>query len=165
VAYSGDKWGEGECPTKTGALDGGSEAERMFLGEYQHSLDVKGRVILPSRFRDQLAAGAFLTSEVDGCLAVWTPEEFEVKAAEMKAKLRGGPSERNQARVFFAGAVEGTPDRQGRVAIPQHLRDFAGLDREVVINGLFDHLEIWSAERWPEKKAEGERELAQGAAS
>ena len=134
----------------------------MFLGEYQHSLDVKGRVILPARFREQLADGAVLTSEVDGCLAVWTPAEFQVRAAEMNELRRRGAAGRDVARVFFAGAVDATPDRQGRVAIPQHLREFAGLERDVIINGSFDHLEVWSAERWSDKKAEGIRALAEG---
>ena len=134
----------------------------MFLGEYQHSLDVKGRIILPARFRESLAGGAVLTSEVDGCLAVWTPAEFEVRAAEMNEFRRRGRDGRDVARVFFAGAVDTVPDKQGRVPIPQHLREFAGLQRDVVINGSFDHLEVWSAERWAAKKAEGIQALAEG---
>ena len=130
----------------------------MFLGEHLHSLDVKGRVILPARFRDDLAA-AYVTSEIDGCLALWPPDDFERRAQEMKDRARGGPDDRNVARVFFAGAQEASPDRQGRVALPANLRAFAQLDREVVVNGAFDHVEIWDAASWRDKKTAGERAL------
>src|SRR4051812_21873310 len=135
----------------------------MFFGEHQHALDPKGRVILPARFRDQLADGAYLTSEVDGCLAVWTPDDFHARAVEMRERARGGPADRQVARAFFSGAVEAPPDKQGRIAVPQHLRDFAGLERDVVITGQFDRIEIWDATQWAEEKARGNRGLAAGA--
>lgn len=130
----------------------------MFLGEHLHSLDAKGRVILPARFREELSE-AYVTSEVDGCLALWPPEDFRRRAQEMKERARGGPDDRNVARVFFAGAQKASPDRQGRVALPGHLREFAHLGREVVVNGVFDHVEIWDAASWRGKKAAGERVL------
>ena len=130
----------------------------MFLGEHLHSLDAKGRVILPARFREELSE-AYVTSEIDGCLALWPPDDFERRAHEMKERARGGPADRNVARVFFAGAQAATPDRQGRVALPGNLRQFANLDREVVVNGAFDHVEIWDAASWREKKQAGERAL------
>ena len=132
----------------------------LFLGEYQHSLDAKGRVILPARFRDQLGEHAYVTSEQDGCLALWTPEEFEVKAAEVKERARRG--QREVARVFFSGTVEASPDRQGRIAIPPGLREFAGLERDVVVAGLYDHIEIWDAAAWRRTKQVGEQRLAAG---
>lgn len=131
----------------------------MFLGEHSHSLDAKGRVILPARFRDQLES-AFVTSEVDGCLALWPPEEFEGRSQEMKAKWRGTPADRNQARAFFAGAQDASPDKQGRVAIPPALRAFARLEREVAVTGAWDHVEIWDAATWQETKRRGEQGLA-----
>lgn len=131
----------------------------MFLGEHNHSLDAKGRVILPSKFRDQLA-DAYVTSEMDGCLALWPSEEFQRRAVEMKERLRGTSDDRNVARVFFAGAQEAAPDKQGRVALPSHLRDFAQLRRDVVVNGAFDHVEIWDAATWRLRKEAGERALA-----
>ena len=134
----------------------------MFFGEFQHSLDDKGRVILPAKFRDQLADGAFITSEIDGCLAVWAPEDFEARAREMRDKARGGAADRQVARAFFSGTVEAPPDRQGRVGIPTHLRDFAGLTEKVVITGQFDRIEIWDAARWQQEKASGNRGLAAG---
>lgn len=133
----------------------------MFLGESSHSLDAKGRLILPARFRDQLDV-IFLTSEVDKCLAIWPPEEFSVKAARMQGLLLGNSDERKIGRAFFAGALEATLDRQGRLAIPPSLRSFAGLDKEVTVAGQFNHLEIWDAGAWATTKREGEQGLAGG---
>ena len=131
-----------------------------FLGEYQHALDAKGRFILPARLRDQLGDVAYVTSDDDGCLALWRPEEFDVKASEIRERARQG--ERDVQRAFFAGAMEASPDKQGRVAISQALRDFAGLERDVVVVGLYDHIEIWDAANWQRTKEVGEQRLAAG---
>ncbi|MGH9226419.1 MAG: division/cell wall cluster transcriptional repressor MraZ [Acidimicrobiales bacterium] len=131
----------------------------MFLGEHTHALDDKHRVILPVKFREPLA-GAFITSEIDGCLGLWPAEEFSLRAAEMKERAKGGEEDRNVARFFFAYAREASPDKQGRVALPLHLREFAHLDKDVVINGAWDHVEIWDAAVWQQKKQAGERALA-----
>ena len=101
----------------------------MFLGEHQHSLDAKGRVILPARFRDQLEDGAVMAKALDGCLAVYPVEEFQRVAANLQDARSRGATERQAARSYFSGAVEITPDKQGRVAIPAHLRTFAELER------------------------------------
>src|SRR2546421_8381608 len=136
----------------------------MFFGEHTHSLDGKGRVILPAKYRGRLADGVVATSAVDGCLAVWAPDDFEVRAREMQDKAKSGSrAERDQARAFFSGTVEVVPGPQGRVALPAHLREFAGLHDEVVITGQFDHIEIWDAERWRQRKQAGEQGLAAGA--
>jgi MraZ protein len=131
-----------------------------FLGEYQHALDAKGRFILPARFREHLGDQAYVTSEEDGCLALWRPEEFDVKASEIRERARRG--ERDVERAFFAGAMEASPDRQGRVAIPTGLREFAALERDVVVVGLYDHIEIWDAAAWRRTKQGGEQRLAAG---
>ena len=131
-----------------------------FLGEYQHALDAKGRFILPARFREHLGDQAYVTTEEDGCLALWRPEEFDVKATEIRDRARRG--ERDVQRAFFAGAMEASPDKQGRVAISQALRDFAGLERDVVVVGLYDHIEIWDAANWQRTKEVGEQRLAAG---
>lgn len=130
----------------------------MFLGTYEHSLDVKGRVILPVKFREQLEAGAFLAKSLDGCLALYTTEGFEKVAQDMQEKARRGGNERNAVRSFAAGAAEATPDRQGRISIPAHLRSFAGLEREVVVTGALSRIEIWDATRW--RTIDSEAELA-----
>ena len=132
----------------------------MFLGEFLHSLDPKGRLILPARFRELLTQ-AFVTSQMDGCLALWPPADFRARAEEMKVLLKGSPVERSMARVFFAGAQEASPDRQGRIAIPANLRHFAHLseERQVVVTGAWDHLEIWDVETWEQSKGAGESAL------
>lgn len=132
----------------------------MFLGEYQHSLDVKGRVILPAKHRDQLAEGGFVSKGIDGCLCVYTNEEWERVADEVRELSKRGTRERQAARTFFSGAADVTPDKQGRVAIPQPLRDYAGLERDVVVAGLYSRIEIWDAQRWNERNRQGEHALA-----
>jgi MraZ protein len=134
----------------------------MFLGEYEHSLDAKGRVILPAKFRDQLEGGAVMARALDGCLAVYPVEEFERVATHLQDARSRGATERRAARSYFSGAVEITPDKQGRVAIPAPLRTFAKLEREVTVTGNFDHLEIWDRETFRQHDAEGQASIAGG---
>lgn len=125
----------------------------MFLGEHSHSLDSKGRIILPARFRDELGV-AILTSESAKCLALWPPDPFNEKAAQLRERAKGGSEQEEwRARLFFNGAFETRPDQQGRVAIPSHLREYAGFDRDVVVSGQYDHLEIWDAATFQQEKA------------
>ena len=131
----------------------------MFLGEFQHSLDTKGRVILPARYRDQLAEGAYVTKGRGGCLSVFTPEDFEDVASQVRDQSKRGAKELNAARVFFSGALEVKPDKQGRVALPQNLREYAGLTREVVVAGVFSRIEIWDRDRWLELDRVGAQAL------
>ena len=132
----------------------------MFLGTYEHSLDAKGRVILPAKFRERLEAGAYLARSLDGCLSLYDAEEFDRVAQDMQEKARRGAVERNAVRSFAAGATEATPDKQGRITIPAHLRSFAGLEREVVVTGALTRIEIWDAARWRDIDTEAERALA-----
>ncbi len=131
----------------------------MFLGEFQHSLDTKGRVILPARYREQLAEGAYVTKGRGGCLSVFTPEDFEDVASQVRDQSKRGAKELNAARVFFSGALEVKPDKQGRVALPQNLREYAGLTREVVVAGVFSRIEIWDRDRWLELDRVGAQAL------
>lgn len=119
----------------------------MFVGTFEHSLDDKGRVVLPSTFRSHLADRGFL-SKLDGCLGLWTPEEFENVAALIRDQVRDGRVRPDALRVFAADAAEVKPDSQGRISIPQRLREFAGFERDVVVNGRLDRIEIWDARRW-----------------
>lgn len=137
----------------------------MFWGEYTHSLDDKGRIILPAKFREPLQRGAYVTAHFDGCLAVWTPEEFEGVKTAVTENARRGPEERKTARAFFARTVDVVPDRQGRIPIPPALREFAGLEREVIVTGQNNRIEIWNPGRWRDVREEGARSLADGAAS
>ena len=131
----------------------------MFLGEFQHSLDTKGRVILPARYRDQLAEGAYVTKGRGGCLSVFTAEEFEGVANTVREQSKQGAKQLNAARAFFSGAQEVRPDKQGRVALPQNLREYAGLTREVVVAGVFSRIEIWDRDRWLELDRVGAQAL------
>lgn len=128
----------------------------MFFGEFEHAVDLKGRVILPAKFREAFAEGAFVTRVIDGCLAVYTPDEFVILAKEMRDKARRGPVQRNVTRTFAAGTAEVVPDRQGRIALPQNLRSFAELTDRVTVTGQINRLEIWDAEKWARVNGEGE---------
>ncbi|MDQ3896431.1 MAG: division/cell wall cluster transcriptional repressor MraZ [Actinomycetota bacterium] len=133
----------------------------MFLGEYTPTLDEKGRLTLPAKFREQLET-AYLTSEVDQCLALWPPEEFAVRARELREQAKRDAASHDRAAYFFAGAQEVTPDKQGRIAIPQSLREFAGLQQQApaVVTGFFDHVEIRASTAWQEKKSRGAEGMA-----
>ena len=134
----------------------------MFLGQYQHSLDEKGRVILPAKFRSQLEGGAYMARGLDGCVCVYPTDEWERVSSNMRELATRGTQERQAARSFFAGAAEVTPDRQGRVPVPVHLRDFAGLslEREVVVAGVLSRIEIWDAQNWAAREQEGEQVIS-----
>ena len=133
----------------------------MFLGEYTPTLDEKGRLTLPAKFREQLET-AYLTSEVDQCLALWPPEEFAARARELRELAKRDAAAHDRAAYFFAGAQEVTPDKQGRIAIPPALREFAGLAQQApaVVTGFFDHVEIRAPGPWQEKKSRGAEGMA-----
>jgi len=147
-----------------GATDGADDrhTEARFYGNHEHAVDPKGRVILPARFREPFRDGAFLTKLPEGCLGVWTPQEFDRRTAAMLEKGRQGQAERNVARVWAAGAFEVAADAQGRLAIPPQLRAYAALEGDVVVNGAINHVEIWNARKWQEIDAEGSQFLLSG---
>jgi MraZ protein len=131
----------------------------MFLGEYTPTLDDKGRLTLPAKFRDQLET-AYLTSEADQCLALWPPEEFAVRAAEVRQQAKRDAASHDRAAFFFAGAQEVVPDKQGRIAIPPPLREFANLQGPVVVTGFMDHVEIRASGAWQQKKSRGAESMS-----
>jgi MraZ protein len=133
-----------------------------FLGEYQHALDAKGRVILPAEFREPLASGAVLTKVLDGCLGVYSREGFEQMAERVRDSARRGPVERRAARSWFSAARPFTPDKQGRVAIPQTLREYAGLERDVMVLGVDNRIELWNPGKWREHEALGQSDISSG---
>ena len=132
----------------------------MFVGTHPLSLDDKGRIILPVKFRDALKDGAYVTKSLDGCLGIYTAEDFQAYASELKDKVRRGSVERTAVRTLMAGAAEVTPDRQGRITIPPALRTYAGLRDAVVVTGFLDHIEVWDSEKWPEVESAGSSSLA-----
>jgi MraZ protein len=121
----------------------------MFLGEYTHTLDSKGRLTLPAKFRETLAQGVVVTRGLDKCLFVFTYDDWKVFTEILSEKLPfTQKSARDFSRFFFSGAVDIIPDRQGRVLIPPFLREYAGLDSDVVIIGANSRLELWDPSRW-----------------
>jgi MraZ protein len=130
----------------------------VFVGTFEHSLDDKGRVVLPAVFRARMAGGGVVT-KLDGCLGVWTSDEFGQVAERMLQNVKAGQGDREVVRSFAADAHEFSPDGQGRIVLPQRLREFAGLGRDVVINGALDRIEIWDVERWNEVNRRGEEHL------
>ena len=133
-----------------------------FFGRYEHSLDPKGRVILPSKFRAPFEHGGYLTQFHEGCLALWTPEEFDKRMMVMEQRAGEGRGDRNLARVWASGSHEVEIDRQGRMPIPAHLREFAGMDADVLVMGAIDRVELWAPRVWEEKVAPEERRLTEG---
>jgi len=132
----------------------------MFLGEYTPTLDEKGRLTLPAKIREQLET-AYLTSGEERCLALWPPGDFERRAREVQEQARLDAAGHDRAKFFFALSQEVTPDKQGRIAIPQSLREFAGLgEGPVAVTGSFDHVEIRTVASWQDKKSRGEEALA-----
>jgi len=129
----------------------------VFLGEYFHSLDGKGRVVMPSGFRRRLEDGCVITKGQDGQLVIFPAEDFEEKAAEMNSQTRDRAS-RQFARTLFAGADLQTLDKSGRVLVKPDLRDFAKLElaTEIAVLGLFDHVELWEKNRHLAEKASGD---------
>lgn len=120
----------------------------MFMGEYQHSLDAKGRLIIPAKFREELDEGAVITRGLDNCLFLFPKEEWAI----LEGKLKTLPLTKNDARQFvrflFSGATECEMDKQGRINLPPTLRQFAAIDKDAVVIGVSSRVEIWSKEKW-----------------
>ena len=120
----------------------------MFLGEYKHSVDEKGRIVLPRKFRDDLTKGCVITKGQDRCLYVFPPGHWQQHAEQVTALSRLDKNARAYARAFFSGSSEQSPDRQGRIALPEILRSYASIDRDVRIVGVGERIEIWSEAAW-----------------
>lgn len=120
----------------------------MLLGTHTPKLDDKGRVILPSRFRDEFASGLVVTRGQDRCLYVFSAGEFQEVHEKIKQAPMTSSSGRDYLRVFLSGASDEIPDKQGRVTIPAGLREYAGLDRELVMIGVGNRAEIWDSATW-----------------
>ncbi len=124
----------------------------MFIGEYVHSVDAKGRLAVPVKFRKSLSKGAVVTKGLDGCLFLYSTEEW-LKLAEKLASLPISKSNsRAFSRLMLAGAMDVEIDKQGRVIIPDYLRKYAFIKKKAVIAGLFNRIEIWDEEKWVEYK-------------
>jgi len=126
----------------------------MFYGEYLHSIDRKGRLILPSRFREVTKTNFiekfFVTRGLDKCLFMFAEEEWRSQESKFKAISFTKQEARTFNRLYFSGAVEVAPDKQGRILLPQYLKDFAEIKRDVMIVGVSNRIEIWAREKWQE---------------
>lgn len=120
----------------------------MFLGTHTPRLDAKGRLILPAKFREQLEAGLVLTRGQERCLYVFSMTEFERIHEQLRTAPLSSKQARDYIRVFLSGASDEVPDKQGRITIPQNLRDYAGLEKDLTVIGAGSRAEIWSTEAW-----------------
>jgi MraZ protein len=120
----------------------------MFIGEYQHTLDPKGRLAVPAKFRKQLSKGAVVTKGLDNCLFLYPREAWK----ELAEKLANLPISKANTRAFsrlmLAGAMDVEIDSQGRMLLPEYLRQFAGMTKTIVVTGLYNRLELWDQEQW-----------------
>lgn len=116
------------------------------MGTYSHNIDVKGRMSFPTRLRELLGPAFFVTKGLDGCLFVYSQTEW----AALEEKIQALPLSKGRTlqRFFFSGAAEVEPDKQGRILLPQHLREYAGLDKDVMVIGASNRAEIWDREKW-----------------
>jgi len=128
----------------------------MLLGEFQHSLDTKGRMAIPAKFRDKVTSGAIITRGIDNCLFVFAHAEWEALAAKLIALPLAQANSRAFVRLMLAGATDVTLDNQGRILIPDYLRKYAGLKKEVVVAGLYNRIEVWDEAAWQAYKTKTE---------
>ncbi len=133
----------------------------LFLGTHSPRLDEKGRLILPAKFREPLAEGLVVTKGQERCLYVWPVGEFARITEQMRAAPVTSKGARDYMRVFFAGAYDEVPDKQGRITVPPELRTYAGLSRECAVIGASNRVEVWDAQAWQAYLAEQEQAFAE----
>ena len=132
----------------------------MFIGEYSHTLDEKGRLAVPKKFRANLAKGAIVTRGLDNCLFLYTKAEWTKLAEKLATLPFAQANTRAFARLMLAGAMDVTVDKQGRIMLPEYLRVFAGLKKDLVVAGLYNRLELWDQGKWAEYTKRNEAESA-----
>ncbi len=122
----------------------------MFMGEYNHTIDAKGRVIIPSRFRDELGENFVITRGMDGCLSIYSQDAWKVFEQKLSQLPLTSKDARTFTRFFVTGASVCELDKQGRILVPATLREYAGLEKDVILAGNLDRIELWSKSRWTE---------------
>jgi len=130
----------------------------LFIGEYTHNLDQKGRLAVPAKFRRQLSGGAIITRGLDQCLFVYSRKDWEVLAKQLIKLPISQANSRAFARLMLAGAMDVRLDVQGRILVPDYLRVYAGLSKKAVVAGLFNRIEVWDAKRWKVYKGKTEKQ-------
>ena len=128
----------------------------MFMGEYNHTVDTKGRLIVPSKFREQLGDEFVVTKGMDGCLFVYANDDWNAFEQKLTSLPLINKEARKFARFFLAGAAQVEVDKQGRILLPTNLRQFAGLEKDVVLVGVGSRIEIWSRENWENMDADSD---------
>ncbi len=128
----------------------------MFIGEYQHNIDAKGRMAVPAKFRTKLGNGAIITRGLDKCLFIFGAKEWTNLAEKITALPLSQANSRAFARLMLAGAADVEFDAQGRALIPEHLRTYAGLSKNAVVIGVFNRIEVWDEATWNEYKTKTE---------
>ena len=131
----------------------------MLIGEYQHTVDQKGRMFIPSKFREDLGEKFIVTRGIGGCLFGLSQQEWALFSQKLKALPLTDPDVLSFVRLFFAGASECELDKQGRILIPANLREMAKLDKDVVITGVLSRIEIWSKENWENYSTNADRDF------
>jgi len=126
----------------------GKTPNDMLLGEFQHNLDSKGRIAMPAKFRQKLTGGAIITRGLDHCLFVFASKEWEILAQKLIALPLAQANSRAFVRLMLAGATDVELDKQGRILIPDYLREYAGLKKQAIVAGLYNRIEIWDSEAW-----------------
>ncbi len=125
----------------------------VFLGEFQHTVDQKGRLAIPAKFREELADGAVVTRGLDKCLVIYPGSEWASLAERVSRLPQTQPNVRTLSRLLFSGAVDLSLDSQGRTILPQYLRKYAGIAANVAVIGLYQRIEVWGLEEWNAVKA------------
>ncbi|MCR5369650.1 MAG: division/cell wall cluster transcriptional repressor MraZ [Clostridium sp.] len=118
------------------------------LGQYDHTIDAKGRIIIPAKFRDQMGDDFVITKGLDNQLFVYAPDEWNLFEAKLRSLPISNPQARKLSRFFLVGASDVTVDKQGRITLPVQLREFAGITKDVLLAGVGNHLEIWNPDRY-----------------
>lgn len=138
-----------------------SGANNMFMGEFQHNIDTKGRIIVPAKFRDSLGDHFVVTRGLDQCLFAYPLTEWKVLEEKLKSLPLTKRDARAFTRFFFSGAIECEVDKQGRINIPQPLRKYASLEKECTVIGVSNRVEFWSTEIWEDYFAQSEESFAE----
>ena len=141
--FSGEKWGD-----------------FMLMGEFHHNIDEKGRLIIPSKLREELGENIIVTRGLEDCLFLYSFKEWSLIVSKLKALPFTKKDARSFTRMFLSGATNAEFDKQGRIKIPAPLLDYASLDKETVIIGVNDRLEIWSKEKWNSFVSDSKEELS-----
>lgn len=160
MGVGGEKWGSSQsvrCPIIISKLRKTAlNPHPVFIGEYKHTIDDKGRLAIPMKCRGDLARGAVVTRGLDASLFLFPKEEWDKLASKLASLPLGQSNSRAFARLMLAGAMDVELDKQGRVVLPEYLRQYAGIKKQVAIAGLYNRLELWDADVWEAYKKQTE---------